>query len=557
MTKRLLLVLVLFSLCNDLTAQNRYVVRFTDKTNTPYSISNPLAYLSQRAIDRRVNYGITIDQSDLPVDPAYIQQVAAISGVTILNHSKWFNSVTVDLTSASLLTNINALPFVQSSVHVGKALPPGGSTIDKFNQGGQGPLNHSLPAAQRVTGFNYGNASNQTTMININALHNLGFSGDGIIIAVLDAGFQDANLMTCFDSLFQQGRVLTTWDFVSNEANVYDNFWHGSSVLSTMAANVPGDMVGTAPHAQYILLRSEDENSENVIEEYNYASAAEFADSAGADVIHSSLGYTEFDDPTENHTYADMNGNTCPGTIAANKAAAKGIIVVSSAGNEGNSPWHYISCPADGFGVLAIGAVDASGMYASFSSQGPSFDGRVKPDVVAQGQGTTVYMPGNPTSTQSSGTSFSGPIIAGSIACLHQMFPAKTNAEIMYAVRQSASQYTTPDPTLGYGIPDFGVASLTLGGHELSGSSNDIELIDFYPNPLKSGSTFYVRFFSRLRESVRLDVLDVTGKIIESQMLDNSSTIMPFDLDTKISAGVYFIKASVANKSILKKLVVY
>ena len=557
MIKKLLCIIALFSVSTAAFAQNRYVIRFTDKLNTPFSIGNPLAFLSQRAIDRRAAFGIAVDQSDLPVDPSYVQQVANIGGVTVLNHSKWFNSVTVDLASTSLLTNINALPFVQSSIHVGKTPKTGDVTTDKFNLNPQGPILNSLPSMSRMVSFNYGNALNQTTMININALHDLGFSGQGMIITVIDGGFEDADIMPCFDSLFLQGRLITTWDFVSNDANVYDDNWHGSSVLSTMAANVPGDMVGTAPHAQYILLRSEDVFSEHVIEEYNWASAAEFADSAGTDIINTSLGYTEFDDPSENHVYDDLDGNTCPATIASGIAFSKGIIVVNSAGNEGNSAWQHISVPADGINVLAIGAVNSSGIYASFSGQGPSFDGRIKPDVVAQGQGTALFMPGNMMSTTSSGTSFSGPVLAGAVTCLRQRFPAKTNLEIINAVRQSASQYNNPDQFLGYGIPDFGVASLVLGGYELDFFNDGLEVIDFYPNPVQSGSTLNFRFFNRKLESVNIDLLDATGKVISSQTIDSSTTVIPVEIDTKLSAGIYLIRASTEMVTVMRKLMVY
>lgn len=540
----------------DTIAQNRYVILFTDKTNTPFTIANPQAYLSQRAINRRTAQGISINTTDLPVDPNYIQQVAAISGVTVLNHSKWFNSVTVDLTSPSVLTTINALPFVVNSVHVGRpSLTP--STIDKFGDELRGPVKDASLPAMRTASFNYGNATNQTEMININALHDLGFSGQGMIIAVLDGGFQDANLMSCFDSLFLQGRLISTWDFVSNDANVFDDNWHGTAVLSTMAANIPGDMVGTAPRASYILLRSEDVNSENIIEEYNWSSAAEYADSAGADVINSSLGYTEFDDPAQNHTYQDMDGNTAPGTIAADLAASKGILVVNSAGNSGGGSWNYIGCPADGDSVLAIGAVDASGLYAGFSSQGPSFDGRIKPDVCAQGQGTTVYIPGNFPSTQSNGTSFSGPIIAGAVTCLWQRYPAKKNMEITDAVKASASQFATPDGFLGYGIPDFGVASLTLGGYEPSLFNDGLSVIDFYPNPIASGQTLNYQFFSRYKETIDLDIIDMNGKKIAEQKIIPSSSIVPIEVDTKLQAGVYFIRATTENESVIQKLVVY
>jgi serine protease AprX len=552
MIKHLLLLITCVSVISA-EAQNRFVIKFTDKNNTPFSVSSPQDFLSQRAIDRRITQGISISSSDLPVDPSYIQQVAAISGVTVLNHSKWFNSVTIEVTSPALLTTVNALPFVLNSVNVGR-YNAHGPKHDKFRV--KGPERLVTIPALRTTGFNYGAAQNQAEMININALHDLGFSGQGMIIAVLDGGFQDANTMSCFDSLFLQGRVLATWDFVANDANVFDDNWHGAAVLSTMAANIPGDMVGTAPHASYILLRSEDVSSEYIIEEYNWASAAEYADSAGADIINSSLGYTEFDDPSMNHTYADMDGNTAPGTIAADMAASKGILVVNSAGNEGNSSWQHIGCPADGDSVLAIGAVDATENYAVFSSQGPSADGRIKPNVAAQGAGTTVYIPGVTPSTQSSGTSFSGPIIAGSVACLWQSYPSKKNMDVIHAVEMSASQYSMPDAFLGYGIPDFGVASLVLGGYEPSLFNDGLEVIDFYPNPLHSGQTLNYRFFSRYKEAIQLDVLDINGKKVAESFITPSSSIVPIEIDTRLAAGVYFVRAVTSNKSIIKKLVI-
>jgi serine protease AprX len=554
MNKLLLLSFLLVSSVAA-SAQNRYVVRFTDKASTPFSISSPLAFLSQRAIDRRAAQGIAVDQTDLPVDPNYIQQVDNISGVTVLNHSKWFNSVTIEVTSPSVMNSVNALSFVVSSSNVGRHSSD--SSIDKFGDKQAGPVKTTPLPSARTASLNYGNAQNQIQMININELHDLGYTGQGMIIAVLDAGFQDANLMSCFDSLFMQNRVLATWDFVDHNTNVYDDNWHGASVLSTMAANVPGDIIGTAPSASYILLRSEDANSENIIEEYNWASAAEYADSAGADVINSSLGYTEFDDPTQNHTYADMDGNTAPGTIAADMAASKGILVVNSAGNAGSSSWQYIGCPADGDSVMAIGAVDDMEQYASFSSQGPSYDGRIKPDVAAQGQGTTVCIPGFPGSTQSNGTSFSGPVIAGSVTCLWQHYQSKSNMDIAQAVKMSASQYNNPDGFLGYGIPDFGVADLVLGGYEPSLFNDGLAVIDFYPNPLQSGQTLHYNFFSRYKEVISVEVMNASGQVIESNVIYPETSVIAIEMSTKLAAGLYFIKAATENETIIEKLIVY
>ena len=342
MTKQLSLIAFLFiSLISQ--AQDKYVVRFTDKTNSPYSISNPQAFLSQKAIDRRNNQNIAIDLTDIPVNDTYIQGVMN-AGATVLNRSKWFNSVTIQTNNPSVLTAINMLPYVQSTTNIGR-LAFNNSSHNKFGEETIEPLQTPAITSQRTMTINYGNGTNQATMININALHDLGFTGQGMTIAVIDAGFQDADIMPCFDSLRVNNQILGTWDFVDHELNVYDNNYHGAAVLSCMGANVPGDLVGTAPGANYWLLRSEEAATEYIIEEYNWASAAEFADSVGTDVINSSLGYTDFDDPAQNHTYADMDGNTAPCTIAADMAASKGILVVNSAGNSGGA--HCRCCLSD------------------------------------------------------------------------------------------------------------------------------------------------------------------------------------------------------------------
>jgi serine protease AprX len=550
--QKLLLVLICISTVGY--SQNRFIVKLSDKGNSSYSLSSPLNFLSQRALNRRANQSIVLDSTDLPVTPNYVQQIAAINGVNILNYSKWHNTVTVEVASPSLLNSINTLPFVVSTSNVGRQNNTSISNSNKFE----------LPAtvkgispALRTASFNYGNGQNQVQMININVLHDLGYTGQGMIIAVIDAGFQDADLMQCFDSLFLQNRILATWDFVDHETNVYNDYWHGTSVLSTMASNIEGDLVGTAPDAQYILLRSEDANTEYIIEEYNWASAAEFADSAGADVINSSLGYTEFDDPSQNHTYADMDGNTAPATIAADMAASKGILVVNSAGNEGNSAWQHIGAPADGDSVLAIGAVDASGLYASFSSQGPSFDNRIKPDVAAQGSGTAVYIPGITPSTFGSGTSFSGPVIAGAVTCLYQRFPFKKNVEIMNAVRQSASQFNNPDQFLGYGIPDFNLASFALGGYEITGKNEDLQIVDCYPNPASSGQYIKFTIFSKNKSLIDLNVINSSGQIIQSETLDGKYSYVSTELNSKLAAGIYIIRVTDDETADFVKLAVY
>lgn len=448
-------------------APDKYWVRFTDKNNSPYSVDNPLEFLSQRAIDRRLKQNIPIVENDLPVNQSYIDSVKA-AGATVLTVSKWFNSVTVYTTDQNVIDLINSYSFVLSTTKAGFPEQPGIKNFENkpffrnesFDTTG---LNNKNVKSVLSNSYDYGQALNQIQMLNGDSLHNMGYDGNGIIIAVLDAGFLNVNTIGAFDSLWNSGRILGWRDFVSPQSpNIFNSHYHGCMVLSTMGANYPGQIVGTAPKASYWLLRTEDAATEYLIEELNWVSGAEFADSLGADVINSSLGYTEFDDPSQNHTYSDMDGNIAPITIGADIAASKGILVCNSAGNSGNSSWHYIGAPADGDSVFSVGAVDAGGNYVSFSSVGPTSDGRLKPNVMAQGSGTTIISPWSGNVSTGSGTSFSSPITAGMVACLRQANPAKSNLEIMAAVEQSSSLYTNPNYQMGYGIPDYVLANSIL-----------------------------------------------------------------------------------------------
>ncbi len=455
----LLLMALLSTILFSQVAPDKYWVRFTDKNNSPYSINNPEQFLSQKAIDRRVAQGIPIVENDLPVNPAYVQAVIN-TGATLLNISKWFNSVTVYTTSPGVIAAINQLPFVLS---VGKSNSeinqPEETTAKPFFENetyGEIPEGGLTKGPASGQSYNYGSAYNQIYMLNGIALHDLGYDGAGMTIAILDAGFLNANTIPAFSYLWNNNKILGYKDFVDPaNPNIFGSHSHGTSVLSTMGANLPGQFIGTAPQANYWLLRSEDGGSEYLIEELNWASAAEYADSVGADVINSSLGYTTFDNPLQNHTYQDMDGNTTPITIAADIAVSKGMIVVNSAGNEGSSSWYYIGAPADGDSVFSIGAVNASGTYASFSSHGPTSDGQMKPDVVAQGSGTTIINAYTGNVSTGSGTSFSSPVTAGMVASLWQAHPNKRNTEILEAIRQSGSLAANPNYQLGYGIPNY------------------------------------------------------------------------------------------------------
>lgn len=462
--KKFLLFLILGSLISG-TARaqfTRYVVQLKHKGNSPYSFSTPLAYLSQRALDRRTRYGIAIDSADLPVTPSYVNQIDAIPNVTILNTSKWLNAVSILTNDASAITAINALPFVQGVRGIASRQTDGRSTRNKF--AGEEIITPLPPSTSRITAdyFNYGtNSYNEIHLHNGEFLHNIGLRGQGMQIAILDNGYSNYTNLKAFDSVVANNQVLGTWDFVARESNVANDGSHGMNCFSTIAANIPGQFIGKAPKASFWLYRTEDDASEYPIEEHNWVCAAERADSSGADLISSSLGYFDFDNATLNYTYANMDGNTTMSARGADVAAKKGLLVVISAGNEGTSSWHYIATPADGDSVMAVGAVATSGTVGGFSSYGPSSDGQIKPDVASVGVSAMVQTTSNTIGT-SNGTSFACPNMAGLSACLWQGFPEYNNMKVLKELQRAGTIFATPNDRIGYGIPNVKTAFKNL-----------------------------------------------------------------------------------------------
>ncbi len=437
----------------------RYLVRFRNKGNTPYSIANPATYLSSRSIERRTKYTIAIDSTDLPVTPGYINQVNAIPNVTILNVSRWLNQVSIQTTDPNAINAINSLPFVKSvsgiaarhSTAERKKITEEVTTLENTK-------------VEKVTGdyYDYGaNSQKEIEMHHGDFLHNIGLRGETMRIAMIDAGFYNYNSFKVFDSININGQVLETWDFVAREASVAEDYSHGMSCLSTIAANLPGEFVGMAPKASFYLYRTEDVSSEYPIEEHNWVCAAERADSAGADVLSSSLGYTTFNDPTLSHTYADLNGHTTMAAIGAGLAAKKGLLVFIGAGNEGNTTWHYIMTPADADSVITVGAVGVDSIKGNFSSYGPASDGRIKPDVMTAGVKAVIESAGNYVG-YSNGTSYACPKMAGLGTCLWQAFPEFNNMTIVDAIKRSGSTAGHPTDSIGYGIPDMKLAFTIL-----------------------------------------------------------------------------------------------
>lgn len=531
-------VLLFTSIAVKAQNNDKYYIQLSDKNGSPYSVGNPSQFLSAKAITRRNNQGITINSSDLPVNPSYISQIAA-TGATVLYSIKWFNGVVIQTNSPSVLSAVNALPFVTSSAIVSLQRPK-----KDFE------LIEELPAStQKTTSinsvYNYGNSLNQIEMLNGVCMHDQGFNGAGMLIAVIDAGFANVNTHTAFDSLRTNNQILGTKDFTFiAPTDLYSGSTsgHGTAVLGTMGGNKPGQLVGTAPKANYWLIRSEYAPNEYLIEEYNWAAAVEFADSVGADIINSSLGYNTFDNSTQDHTMAQLDGKTSIASKAATMCARKGMIVVNSAGNTGGSGWPKITFPSDADSIITVGAVDASLSLANFSSTGPSADGRIKPDVVAQGVASVVANGGGSIGT-SNGTSFSSPITAGMVACLWQASPTKKNMEIIQAIKESSTLYSNPNNQFGYGIPDFCAAKNMLLGITTSTSSNNaISLASNNPfeNEIK------LNISSTSNRNMKVELIDLLGKIVYSNSFSiSANTPLQYAINTSaVNSGVYTIRVS-------------
>jgi serine protease AprX len=427
-------------------AQQDAWVYFTDKPDAATFLSNPLTMLSQRALDRRATQAIALDIKDVPIHQDYIDQIDALETILIMAKSKWLNAIHVRGTQSNIAA-LDNLPFVD---HVQFA-DPSLNIAGKIRPSRNNPTAKTLDVA---VDFPYGNSANQIEMLNGHYVHQQGYTGADKIIAVLDAGFPGVDVVQPFKRLRDNNKILGGYNFVDRNEDFYTNSSHGTMVLSTMGGYVANELVGTAPDAGYYLFITEDAANENPVEESLWVEAAEMSDSLGVDVINTSLGYFGYDNPNYSYTYADMDGQTSFIARGADIAFTRGMVVVISAGNSGNSSDPNISTPADAANVLTIGAVDASGDYASFSSIGPTADGRVKPDVVAQGLAAVVANPAGAVIT-ASGTSFSGPIMAGMVASFWQAFPQLTNAQIVQVIKESASLFASPTDEMGYGIPDF------------------------------------------------------------------------------------------------------
>jgi hypothetical protein len=530
--KSLFIICFLFSFANSTQSQTftKYWVKFKDKNGSPYSISNPSAYLTAKSIARRTTQGIAVDITDIPVNQTYINQVNA-TGAQVFQRSKWMNAAIVIISNPSQLTAINSLTCVLNVSPVARFAKTKADEEVKLDMN-----DDVIQKTTNVTSYNYGPSFTQANQIGADCMHQVGFRGQNMVIAVIDAGFEQANVNPVFDSLRNEGRLLGTRDYVQGNTSVYEDYLHGANCLSLMAGNTPGQLIGTAPKASYWLLRSEDVFSEKIIEENNWVVAAEFADSVGADIATTSLGYTTFDISSQNHVYGDLNGRTSVASIASTMAVRKGIFVLNAAGNEGGGSWTYIGIPADADSICTVGSVDAGGVHSNFSSIGPTADGRIKPDLSSMGQGSYVCNPGF-NFNFGSGTSYATPILAGAVACLWQANPTKTNMQILQALKSSASQSLTPDNYYGWGIPNMCAAHNLLNGTNVSvNESNRSTYFKIFPNPAKQQISFTLN-----QKPETILITDVLGNQIDYNISEQKGNEFTLLLNNSMSSGVYLI----------------
>ncbi|UII19376.1 S8 family peptidase [Fulvivirga ligni] len=504
------------------------MVYFTDKENSPYSTNSPEAFLSQKSINRRLDQSITIDESDLPVNPAYVQGVQDL-GVATYYRSKWLNGVFIE-TQPSSLESILALDYVESIV----LLAPG----TKLGRIGSAASENEQQKEQAETDL-------QLEMMGLNKLHDEGYRGEGMYVAVFDGGFSGYSQISGMENV-SVDQLKYSYNFVSNSSSVNAGSDHGTKVLSIMAGEIAGEYTGSAHNADYMLCITEDISGEYTIEEYNWLVAAERADSAGVDIINSSLGYFDFDDPSMNYTPEDFDGETTIIAKAANFATAKGMLVVVSVGNEGNSYWGYITSPADALNVISVGSITTDYSLSAFSSSGPTEDGRIKPELVALGSGTTFLSSSGITS--GSGTSFATPLVAGFASCLWQKYRDLSAAEIRAMMLANASQSSDPENGFGYGIPNY--------NNIISGNEKVVDQQAFlvYPNPLL-GDEITIRT-AEFKGDAQVSIYNLNGVLsFEKHAYFNGYD--DFKLKVNLSKGIYLMKIVMANQTYHSKLIKY
>ena len=509
-----------------LASQYKFRVQLKDKGNTSYSVDRPEEFLSKKSIDRRKKQHLSIEKSDLPISEEYINRIEEL-GCKVVAKSKWIKTVSVHCSDSLLIDKLKDLDFVENVEFAWKSNDS--ITTDKKTTKRNRPMS-------KKTGY-YGFASDQITTVNGQHLHDSGYFGEDMEIAVIDGGYTNLDEILLLDNVFIKGMK----DFVYDGVDMLKSAEHGTSTLSTMAGNYANEYVGTAPRAKYWLLRSEDGRSEYPIEEDYWITAVEYADSVGVDLINTSLGYSKFDAPAKSYTYEQLDGNTSPMTRAADIAVTKGIFLVVSAGNEGALQWKKITVPADAKNVLTVGAMTKDSVIASFSSKGPTYDGRIKPDIVALGSQINVIGSSGEIIINS-GTSFAGPVMCGLLACLWQAFPDLTNLELLDIIKRSGSKYSAPGESYGYGVPDMKLAMEIAKDITTGIEVDEIETIDSSNFEFQSDSVGHIRIKKHsFNDSSRytITIISIDGRLLVNDSFDKE--------EFNFNAGVAEKRAYVIN----------
>lgn len=550
MLKKILILWILLVLyCIDVNSQSHFPgyfsINFSDKNLTIYSIQHPENFLSPKSIERKNRHGIEINQDDFPVNSWYIDSLIS-KNLKVIYTSRWMNSVLVEVKDSMDLEEVLKLDFVSQYKYLGPFDVSNKNIAENNDFDDEKKINRKK--------IQSGLAYQQLELIGVRALQQLGFMGEGITIALMDAGFSGLDKMKAFEEIFEQNRILGTYDFVKQSSGVYAESTHGTYCFSTIAGNIKDKYLGSAPSAFFYLFRTEITSSEYPVEEFYWLIAAEMADSLGVDIISTSLGYNTFNDPGLNYTISQLDGKTSMISKAAQKAADKGLLIINSAGNEGQSDWRKISFPADVKDLISVGAVNTRGEYASFSSVGNSADGRIKPDLVCVGQ-NTILINTEDVLFKGNGTSFAAPTLAGATALLVQACPSKKPEEIRLALQKSGSQYLKPDSVLGYGIPNVFLAYLILNGQKIPELYQE-ETFQLLPNPFND--EIFIYFSSNSIQSLKCSLYNLNGKSIKD--LGNINPVIGNNIFRltglqSVQAGVYVLILANDEKVISKKLI--
>lgn len=534
------------------TEQYAFRVSFTDKNETSYSLAAPSAYLSARAIERRNKYNITVDSTDIPVVHDYVDSVLEVTDGILHLTSRWQNYCVVLLEDSARILNLQNISFVKSVRKVayyanGLHQMPA-PTPDSSNNG------------EKPTDFDtdfYAAAWNQIHLCNGEYLHEKGNMGEGKLIAVIDIGFTGVDVAVAFDSMFNNNRLIDTWNYIVDTSFVFGSGAHGCRVLSCMAAYQPDVFVGTAPNAMYALYATDDQDTEHAIEEDNFLAAAERADSIGADVINTSLGYNKFDNPDDSYSYNDLDGNTTIVAKASNAATRKGILVIASAGNEGDKPWLHILSPGDADSAMTVGSSDANKNAAVSSGEGPNSAGVLKPNVCAMGTGCRVitFINGAPSvSNIYNGASISTPILAGLTTCLMQQVPTLKPLEVRSLVESVSHLHNVPNNKMGNGVPDFKAAYDNVTGIYEPGKPSEASFL-IYPNP--ATDELFITGSKGSSKNIRVAIYDMQGRLVITRSIDTrNDNAQKIDL-RKIPPGIFFVKITDGKSHQVSKIVHY